>query len=354
MGYRLYSVRKAVAPPHAGAGDFPLELKWNQQGWITSIRDNRSGIEIIDGTSARAFGSLHLSRNYGKYEPVSLSAPEAAVVEGPLTRRIELTRDKAALRRTTVTLYRDASYADLTFDVDLAALEETSVRYAIAFPIAASEQVWLDGAGFAFRVPQDVLPGGGAPQYAALHFTHFRKNAQLGITLANRDAPLWRPDGLFLVASEGLLAQTRDEGKQRLFRTEPRGSNIQSLRFRVAVQSERPADWKKLGEELNLPLQSVVMAGTNLPAEQSFFSVSHPSVRITAFKPAEFQPGWYTIRFQEMGGEPAENVRLVSQFRFTDAVIANIVENPSSTKLNLSGFSLKPWQTLTVLVQLQQ
>ena len=70
---------------------------------------------------------------------------------------------------------------------------------------------------------------------------------------ANRDAFLYRPDGLFLIASEGLIAETRSEGTQRLFRTEPRGSNVQSFRFRIGVQRGRASDWKRFGEEFSLP-----------------------------------------------------------------------------------------------------
>jgi Glycosyl hydrolases family 38 N-terminal domain len=356
MGYRIYSVRKASAP-HTVAGDFPIDLKLDQQGWITSIRDTVRGVEMVDAKSDRPFGSLYLSRKNAEYQPARASAPETALTDGPLTRRIEVTRKNSPLRRTLVTLYRAASYVDLAFDLDLAAPggeDETSVRYAIAFPIAAPEQLWLDGPGVVFRVPNDLLPGGGAPQYAPLHFAHFRQNAQLGITLANRDAFLLRPDRLFLLASEGLLSQTRDEGTQRLFRTEPRGSNVQSFRFRLALQGERAADWRKLGLELNLPLQASVISSTNLPPERSFLAVNHSNVWITAFKPAEFQPGWHVIRFQEIGGETAERVRLVTQFRFSEAIISNTVETPSGAKVDLSNFSLKPWQTLTVLVRMRR
>src|SRR5262245_51687846 len=353
MGYRLFSVRKASAP-HTAAGDFTFDVKLDQQGWITSIRDKVHEMEMVDANSDRPFGSLYLSRRNAGYQLAQVSSPEIAITDGPVTRRIEVKRRNSPLRMTVVTHYRTSSYIDLEFDLDLAALDETSVRYAIAFPMAASEELWLDGPGVVIRIPDNLLPGGGALQYTPLHFTHYRKKDRWGITLANRDTFLLRPDRLFLLASESLIAQTRDEGEQRLFRTEPRGSNIQSFRFRLAVQDERAATWKRLGLELNLPLQASVISSTNLPPERSFLAVNHPNVWITAFKPAEFQPGWYVIRFQERGGEIAEKVRLDTQLSFSDAIIANTVETPSGIKADLSNFSLKPWQTLTVLVRMRR
>ena len=352
-GYRLFTVRRAPAP-HAAAGAFPIDVKLDEQGWIASMRDTARGVEMVDAKSERPFGSLYLSRKNAEYQSAGASAPETAFVDGPVTRRLEVARRNSPLRRTVVTLYHAAPYADLAFDLDLAALDETSVRYAVALPIAAPEQLWLDGPGLVFRVPQDLLPGGGAMQYAPLHFAHFRRDARTGITLANRDAFLLRPDRLFLLASEGLLAETRDEGTQRLFRTEPRGSRIQSFRFRLAVQDGGAADWKRLGAELNLPLQAAIVSPTNLPPERSFLAVSHGNVRITAFKPAESRPGWHVLRFQETGGETAEKVRLVTPFQFSEALIANIVETPSGARADLASLSLKPWQTLTILVRMQR
>ena len=351
LGYRLFSLRKASAANSARL-DFPIEVKWNEKGLISSIYDREQRIEMIDPNSDRSFGGLYVSRKNGKYELAPLASPEPKISDGSITRSSQVFRKSSALRRTEVTLYCNAPYADLEFDLDLTALDEPSVRYALAFPIVASKQLWLDGAGSVIRIPEDLLPGGGAQQYAPLHFVHSPKNAQIGVTLANRDAFLYRPDGLFLVASEGLIAETRSEGTQRLFRTEPRGSNVQSFRFRIGVQRGRTSDWKRFGEEFSLPLQASIIEETNLPGEQSFFSLSHPNVRITAFKPAEFEVGWYVLRFQEMGGEAADKVRLTTPFRIVEAVLANTVETSSGIKLNLSEFSLKPWQSFTILLKM--
>jgi len=352
MGYRLFLIRRASALANIRE-TLRIQVKVDDAGWIRSLVDKSSGAEMVDAKSERPFGSLYISRKNSNYQAAPVSPPEARTVDGAVTRRIEVIRKDSALRRTLVTLYRDASYADLTFDVDLTALDESSIRYAIAFPLTG-KQLWLDGPGNVVRIPNDLLPGGGAPQYTPLHFSHFSQTAQSGITLANRDAFLFRPDRLFLVASEGLTAQTRDEGTQRLFRTEPRSSNIQSFRFRIGVHREKVVEWKQFGLELNLPLQTTVVFSTNLAVEQSFFSLSHDSVRITAFKPAESQSGWHILRFQEMGGQTATKVRLTSQFRILEASIANTVEVPSAVKIDLSSFDLRPWESMTVLVKLQR
>jgi hypothetical protein len=355
MGYRLYSIRKGPAH-HASSGDFAIEVKWNNEGWISSIRDSKTGIEAVDTGSETPFGGILVSGDGGEHErkyslrPGTLAAAPA-ITDGPVSRRVEAARKDTPLRRTVVTLYRGAPYVDLAFEIDLRALPDDGLRYAIAFPIK-SEQSFIDGAGMVYRVPQDLLPGGGAPQYTPVNFVHHRLNQEHGITLANRDAFLYRPDRLFLVAWEGLVTETRDEGKQRLFRTEPRGSNVQTFRFRLAIQGESKADWKKFGSELNLPLDASVIPGSGVAPERSFLAVTHPRVEVTAFKPAEHQPGWYVIRLQEIGGEMAENVQLVTPFQISEAGLANLVEVPTGQKADLSRLTVQPWQTLTILARI--
>ncbi len=205
---------------------------------------------MVDAKSPHPFGSVFTTGNRDDYLLKGGTAAAPVVVEGPVARSIEIARQNSPLRQTAITVYSGASYADIAFDVDLQQMAGDSTRYAIALPVAGSEQSWIDGAGLVYRTPQDVLPGGEAAQYTPLHFAHFSLNATNGITIANRDAFVLRPDRLFLVASQGLLTKTRDEGTQRLFRTEPRGSRLQTFRFRLAAQMHKPAEWKKFGREL--------------------------------------------------------------------------------------------------------
>ncbi len=238
--------------------------------------------------------------------------------------------------------------------MDLSSFGDRSGRIAIALPVNRAEQLWLDGAGFVYRVPQDQLPGGAAAQLTTLHFAHTAVPGKAGLTIGTRDASMLLRDGSFLVASYGLRTETRDEGVQRLERTEPRGSNVQTFRFRLAVQGTSQAEWKRFGEELNLPLQSYVTSSVDLPSEQSFLRVARPNVVISAFKAAEADPGRYVIRLQEIGGEAADDVRIDSPFRITDAVYADIVERPTSTKADVSRIRIRPWQTLTILVRMER
>ncbi|MGH9663314.1 MAG: hypothetical protein ACRD9L_02695, partial [Bryobacteraceae bacterium] len=147
-------------------------------------------------------------------------------------------------------------------------------------------------------------------------------------------------------------APTRDEGFLQLFRTEPRTSPVQSFRFRIAAQTEDPAQWKRFGAECNLPLRSVVIEAKATEAQRGFFEVSDSRVQLLAFKPAAFRPGWYALRFQDNGGKGAQAVKLTTPFRFSEAVRANTVEEPSSERIDLTNFSLQPWETLTVLAKL--
>jgi hypothetical protein len=68
-----------------------------------------------------------------------------------------------------------------------------------------------------------------------------------------------------LLSLDGRDAPTRDEGRQKLFRTEPRTSPVQSFHFRIAAQPEDPAQWKRLAAELNLPLRAEVLSSIPAP-----------------------------------------------------------------------------------------
>jgi hypothetical protein len=184
-----------------------------------------------------------------------------------------------------------------------------------------------------------------------IHFTHLQRAAEWGVTLANREAFALRPDLSFDLAGGSLRALTREEGVQLLFRTEPRGSPVQSFHFRIAAQAEEPWEWEQLGCELSLPLEALCTSDELSAASQSFFNLNQPGVQLLDFKPAESRSDWYVLRFQEVSGKGAESVKLTTPFRFRDAARANTVEQPSDVPVDLSNFSLKPWETLTVLVR---
>jgi len=131
LGYRLFSLRKASAANSARL-DFPIEVKWNEKGLISSIYDREQRIEMIDPNSDRSFGGLYVSRKNGKYELAPLASPEPKISDGSITRSSQVFRKSSALRRTEVTLYCNAPYADLEFALDMTALDAPSVRYALA------------------------------------------------------------------------------------------------------------------------------------------------------------------------------------------------------------------------------
>ena len=40
-------------------------------------------------------------------------------------------------------------------------------------------------------------------------------------------------------------------------------------------------------------------------------------------------------------------------FRFKEAVLANLVEQPQGATVDLSNISIQPWQTMTILARLE-
>lgn len=356
VGYRMYSIEPAGASPSDSEGEFRLQGTWDESGALTSILDTRSGREMLRPEPGRAFGGLYFALDRMEHEEARIGPGKARVTEGPLSRRVEFERAGSALPLTVLTTYRGADYADLSFDVDLRVLREESAHhqaYGIALPLADSHNLFVDGAGFVARVPRDRLPGSDSPQYTPQHFTHVPRSEEWGVTLANKDGFCIRPDMLFLVSWEDMLVQTREEGIQRVFRGEPQSSPIQRFRFRMAIQSGNPGEWKRFGAELNLPLRARFVQSEGVPATYEFFHISHSGVQLVTFKPAQFHPGWYVIRLQEIAGIGAEGVQLTTSLPIHEAKLASTVEEFTGSAFDLANFSMGPWQTRTVLVRVQ-
>jgi hypothetical protein len=354
VGYRSYSIRQAKESAPGPEGEFPVEVTWDAAGSIRSVVDRKTQRQMVGTDPARPFGGLFLATRRNEFQMQDPGAAQVKVAGGPVTRRIEMIRKGSALPLSVVTLYRDAPYADLEFDIDLSALhgQRTGVRYAIALSLAGSQQFFLDGAGFVVRAPEDFLPGGKPPQFTPVDFVH-QQVSSWGVTLATRDAAMLRPNMLFLLANDDASAPTRDEGAQQLFRVEPHTSPVLPFRFRIAAQDEDAAQWKRFGAECNLPLRAVVIESQPSKATEGFFEVSQPAVQLLAFKPAEFRPGWHVLRFQDNGGKGVRGAKLATPFRISEAVRANLVEKATGERVDLSNFTLLPWETLTVLIKIQ-
>ena len=356
VGYRMYSIQRAGSSSSAPRGEFRLRSTWNDSGTLTSILDTESGRELLRAEAARVFGGLYVAVDRKEHQEARIGPAEARVTDGPVSRRVEFERAGSALPLTVLTTYRDADYVDLAFDVDLRVLREESAHhqaYGIALPLAASEELFIDGAGFVARVPEDRLPGSDTPQYTPQSFTHVPRAPGWGVTLANKDGFCIRPDMLFLVSWEDMLVQTREEGLQRVFRGEPQSSPVQRFRFRMAIQPDSPGEWKRFGAELNLPLRARFVQAEGIPATREFFHISHPDVQLLAFKPALIHAGWYMLRLQEIAGADAQGVQLTTPLPIFDAKLANTVEEFTGSTFDLANFSMEPWQTRTVLVRIR-
>lgn len=343
VGYRLYSIKPAGTSSSAPQREFRVRGTWNDSGTLTSILDAESGREMLRAETGRVFGGLYVALDRKEHEAARIGPADARVVEGAVSRRVEFNRAGSALPLTVLTSYRDADYVDLTFDVDLRVLREETAHhqaYGIALPLADGQELFIDGAGFVAHVPEDRLPGSETRQYTPRNFTHAPRTPEWGVTLANKDGFCIRPDMLFLVSWEDMLVQTREEGVQRVFRGEPQSSPIQRFRFRMAIQPKSPGEWKRFGAELNLPLQARFVQSEELAATREFFHISHPGVQLLTFKPAQFRPGWYMLRLQEIAGTAAEGVRLTTPLPIFDAKLASTVEEFTGAAFDLADFSV--------------
>jgi Glycosyl hydrolases family 38 N-terminal domain len=354
VGYKAYGITKATGSTDNSARvAFPVEVSWNTSGWITSIAQGQRQLSPSDTT--KPIGRLLISQDRNDYRADETGPPHIYTQEGPLTRRVEMTRAGSALPLTVVTTYRDAPYIDLRFDVDLGAAQGmtgTNSRFAISLPFR-SEKLFVDGAGFVIRVPEDVLPGGGAPQFTPVGFVHYAQKGGWGATVANIDAAMLRPDGSFLLAAENFASATRDEGLVKLFRTEPRSTPVQTFRFRVAIQEGDIASWKRFGSETNVPLRAVTSPGTPRVPQRGFLEISDTRVQVLAFKQSESRPDLYVLRLQESTGGAVSGVSVTSPLKFTSIELANLVEEPSGRVADLTKLAFQPWETKTLLLKVE-
>lgn len=354
IGYRAYRIRKGQNVEQGKLLPFPIGVSWNSSGWITSLSQGQRRIEAAE--TAKPIGRLLLSRDREDFRADEIGPPRIHVQEGPVSRQVEMVRTGSALPLMVITTYRDAAIADLRFDVDLGVaargMAGTNTRFAISLPFR-SDKTYIDGAGFVVRVPEDVLPGGRAPQFTPVQFVHYAQNGGWGTTIANIDASMLRSDGSFLVAAENFASATRDEGLVRLFRTEPRSSPVQTFRFRVAIQDENVASWKRFGSEANVPLRALVSPAPPRDPQRGFFEISDSRVQMLAFKRSDAKPDLHVIRLQESSGEAVTGVRVKSPLQLTKAESANLVEQPLGSAVDISGLAFKPWETKTILVKVQ-
>ncbi len=283
MGYRVFTTHKG-ARPETPKTEYGAAVEVDTEGWIRSTRSG-TGAEFVWNNNQRIFGALLYASRNSAYEvvPVAIAKrrPRMGLSAGASRSPATTLRSCVRSRRPTATVCRSVGAGNLR------SLADRSGRIAVAFPLDISEQLWLGGAGFVYRVPQDHLPGSA-------------KSGRPNLTIATRDSALLLRHGSFLLASQGLRTETRDEGTQQLERTEPRGSEIQTFRFRLVMQAPGIAEWKRFDQELSLPLRASVIGEADLSAEQSFLWTNNPKIVITAFKAAEDHPGWFVLRLQEI------------------------------------------------------
>ncbi|MEJ7606654.1 MAG: hypothetical protein WKF37_10390 [Bryobacteraceae bacterium] len=189
VGYKTYRIRKAEERETFIPVPFPTNVAWNSSGWITSI--SQGGHELLPVDPAGSIGRILVARGGEEFRHDEAGPASVSVQEGPVSKRIQMTRTGSALPLTVITLYRDAQYLDLRFDVDLElakGLTSSNTRFAISLPFR-SDKTSIDGAGFILRIPENLLPGGVAPQFAPVGFVHYGQKIGWGATVANMMQP---------------------------------------------------------------------------------------------------------------------------------------------------------------------
>ena len=330
-----------------------------QTGCITSLVDIKSGNETIAPNACanqlQTFKDTPKEYDAWNIDPGTLdhNTPIDSVDsvtlsnQGALRATVEVQRHWQASKFTQrISLDADADMVEVGNDVEW---HETHVLLKAAFPVAAKNDKATYEIPFG-SIERTTLRENSYQkaqfEVPALNWADFG-DAKQGLSVINDSKYGYDDESnvlrLTLLRSPASPDPDADRGQQH---------------FRYALYPHA-GPWKQAqtmhrGYEFNYPITSLQVAAHEgaLPREQSFVAVDNPNVVLTAVKKAE-DSNALILRLYEWAGQSAE-VKLHLPGGANSATIANLMEKPQGSELNLSGNTLtapiKPFQILTLQV----
>jgi alpha-mannosidase len=322
MGYRTYRLYPSDAPPVPPptsltlANDFVALAIDPATGWLTSLRDKVSDVDVVGGgTHAVVIDDRsdtwgHRVRAYDRTAGVFTPSSVRLVEQGPVRSILRVvstyesstlveeyvlgTRDRHVEVRVTLDWHEKQKLLKLRFPTVLSDVDATfEIPYGhLSRPANGREEVaqaWVDVTG--------VLPDGRHGGLAVLNdgkYGHDVLGGDIGITAARSPVYAWHePKEL----DEDELYTFQDQGRQEFtYRLVPHGGDW------------RAASVVRLAAELNQPPFPLLESyhDGDLPQTRSFMAVSRGTVVPTVLKAAEDDPTATVVRAYESAGRPCE------------------------------------------------
>jgi hypothetical protein len=373
LGYRTYRLVPRVDRPAfaeaVAAAMTTLESPFyrldvdSATGFVRSLRDKESGLELIDAAAPHPFGGVLVRDPYGGTQ-VAAFRGFGAHAGGPAAGSLRATYSVMGHPHVevTYTLYAHEKRLDLSVGLlkDPAPLLETY----IAFPFDLPEgHICYEAPLCAIDPARDLLPGAYADRLAVQTWVSIADGRQ-SIIWTSRDAPvtslarLWpgrvspahsavvrarEVSGHELVHAPQTAGQLQGGLIYSLLTANNFGTNLAvtqsgALLFRYTMTSRAgtisTAEAAAIGGSATTPLSTIFTKHArprHLPPAGGFLSVDPPSVRLVALKGAEAGEG-VILRLWNPDSEPVQARISLSRPAIAAAWIANLVEEETGER----------------------
>lgn len=359
-----------------------------------SIRDKSTGRELVNGASDFTFNGLIRASNQedflGVHEIMPMGNATLSGNPGPVSGELVVEFASLPLVRTRITLYSDVKRIDLSNTMDRSRMRfvpyaDHSDHYSLCFPfdlaLTGGSRARIENPNAVIRPDRDYLPGAYVGNFVSQHAIDLREASGFGVTLANRESFFNEIGGPFHHSATfdpdeatifNKVFQKLDQGDtkdQGIVTITSMDNGIEVVRFNHSIttssltpgsmEATAPVHTVRFGWSFGLPLEAVFVNGSGKEArggraamEESFFSLSHDNVILTAIKKAEFNESTDIIfRVQELAGTAATGVELRSTFPFTHAELCTVVEQAvsgGSLPVSPITFDIGPHETVTI------
>lgn len=385
LGYKAYRIEvldqdRAPLPPHeAGPGKlenahYALTLN-PQTGAVVSLRDKRSGRELVDASAEWNLGQLIYERIEGTRD---FDKPEAFRrttvrdvklvdgVAGPIFRSIgfEAAMDGCAEAngaRGEIRLYEPARQIELRYTIRKSPVVEAEAVY-VALPFRCPDgQVVYEAQGGCVTPGRDQIPGSSSDWHTVQRFAAVRSPESQIVCASNR-IPLmqfgeinlgkWQP--VARVAKPHLYSWVMNNYWFTNFRATQEGEFSWSYHLTSSSDaSNAPAT--RFGWNTCVPMGArVILPGpaNNQPAQRSMLRCDAPNLLLVETRPATAGDG-IVLHWREIEGNPARldmgNQPFSSAVQSVDEV--NVLEQP--LRRTASTISFKPYEVKLVKVTLR-
>lgn len=377
FGFKKFSLRQAGSRrPEPGSGlAFGLRTLENQHfrvafeprtGKIVSIRGLKTGVELVDSSSALGFSEPLREVPFGgrpNERMVPANVAVRVIDQRPARLILEVVREGDLFERSTFTLRNGSDRLEIAHAVNLQRLAEPSSAemYGVAFPVLrGSVRCEAEILGSTFDPDRDRFPG----------ITHegFSLRRAVSLTDDHSTVMIASPDcRVFFWKTEP--AGRRKTLVANLVNNFPRAwnrneENRGTLEFRFVVAAEDgpfdPDRAARFGwEACSEPLAQHTLLRSS-PAESSFVSVEGRSVVLTTLKPSEDGRGIILRLVNADRLRPATGIVSSPLFRGMTAILCTPLEDPReggeglpAAKPGSFTVHLKPNEFVTMRLQPQ-